>query len=428
MDFMEKITELRASKAQLLAQAEGLVADGKITEASAISDQMENINAQIAGLEKLAKASREAAEPVYDGALYSSSAKDSGKSEDKPFASVGEQLRAIYNFRKNHVEDKRLQRVNNAVLGANEGSGADGGFALQTDFAGMIMESAVQQSPLLNRLDRYTCSSSANAMRWVSADETDVSKSVFGGVQMYWASEGAAVAASKPKFREMKMDLEKMMGFLYCTDEMLEDVAFMTSIASSSFTLAGDRLLTEGVICGDGVGKPLGLTHSKALITVAKEQSQAAGTFLGANAIKMQARAMPRNRDRLVWLMHPDVEEQLPTLAIQSGEAAKFLWNPEGGLGNFDTQRVLNKPVLFEDSCSALGTAGDILLVDPFMYILLTKGTVKQDWSIHVEFLTDQNCFRVVYRCNGAPKVSKPLTIKNSTKTRSPFVALADRK
>ena len=428
MDFMEKITELRASKAQLLTQAEGLVADGKITEASAISDQMEKINAQIAGLEKLAKASREAAEPVYDGALYSSSAKDSGKSEDKPFASVGEQLRAIYNFRKNHVEDKRLQRVNNAVLGANEGSGADGGFALQTDFAGMIMESAVQQSPLLNRLDRYTCSSSANAMRWVSADETDVSKSVFGGVQMYWASEGAAVAASKPQFREMKMDLEKMMGFLYCTDEMLEDVAFMTSFASPSFALAGDRLLTEGVICGDGVGKPLGLTHSKALITVAKEQSQAAGTFLGANAIKMQARAMPQNRDRLVWLMHPDVEEQLPTLAIQSGEAAKFLWNPEGGLGNFDTQRVLNKPVLFEDSCSALGTAGDILLVDPFMYILLTKGTVKQDWSIHVEFLTDQNCFRVVYRCNGAPKVSKPLTIKNSTKTRSPFVALADRK
>lgn len=428
MDFMEKITELRARKAQLVTEAEGLVSNGKLTEAGAIGDQMEDINAQITGLEKLAKASREAAEPAYDGALYTSSGKSDSKSEDTPFASVGEQLRAIYKFRKNHMEDKRLQQVNNAVLGSNEGSGADGGFALQTDFASMIMESAVQQSPLLNRLDRYTCSSSANAMRWVSADETDGSKSVFGGVQMYWASEGAAVAASKPQFREMKMDLEKMMGFLYCTDEMLEDAAFLSSFASSAFALAGDRLLTEGVICGDGVGKPLGLVHSKARVTVDKESGQAAGTFLGANAIKMQARAMPRNRDRLVWLMHPDVEEQLPTLSIQSGEAAKFLWNPEGGLGNFDTQRVLNKPVLFEDSCSALGTAGDILLVDPFMYILLTKGTVKQDWSIHVEFLTDQNCFRVVYRCNGAPKVSKPLTIKNSTKTRSPFVALADRK
>ena len=66
--------------------------------------------------------------------------------------------------------------------------------------------------------------------------------------------------------------------------------------------------------------------------------------------------------------------------------------------------------------------------MDPFQYILLTKGAAKQDWSIHVEFLTDQNCFRMVFRCNGTPKVSKPLTIKNSTKPRSPFVALANRK
>ena len=48
--------------------------------------------------------------------------------------------------------------------------------------------------------------------------------------------------------------------------------------------------------------------------------------------------------------------------------------------------------------------------------------------SSDLEFLTDQSCFRMVFRCNGAPKVSKPLTIKNSAKTRSPFVALADRK
>ena len=337
MDFMEKITELRAKKGQLLTQAQALVDEGKIEEANEFTSQMEAINTSIAGLEALAKASQEGAKPAYDGALHSGKPKDEGKGEDKPFASLGEQLQAVYNFRKNHVEDRRLQKVNNAVLGVNEGSGSDGGFAIQTDFAGMILESAVQQSPLLNRLDRYTCSS-------------------------------------------------------------------------------------------DGVGTPLGLLRAKALVEVAKEASQEAGTFVGANAIKMQARAMPRGRERLVWLMHPDLEEQLPYLSIQSGEAAKFLWNPEGGLGNFDTQRVLNKPVLFEDSCASPGVRGDALLVDPYMYILLTKGTVKQDWSIHVEFLTDQNCFRVVYRCNGAPKVNKPLTIKNSSKTRSPFVALADRK
>jgi hypothetical protein len=88
---------------------------------------------------------------------------------------------------------------------------------------------------------------------------------------------------------------------------------------------------------------------------------------------------------------------------------------------------VLNKPVLFDDSCSALGAAGDVNLIDPFQYILLTKGTARQDWSVHVEFLTDQNCFRMVYRCNGAPKTDSTLTIKNSTKARSPFITLAAR-
>ena len=433
MDYMEKITELRASKAKLNEQAQALVKEGKFEDANQLANQMEGINKQIQTVERLLDESRKHAVPLdgkYDGILHDEGTgkpKDGKKDAVKPFATLGEQLKAVYDLRKGLVADERLEKVNNAA-GVTGTNGPDGGFALQEDFAGAILESAVRQSPLLNRLDRYTCSSAANAMRWLHADETDISTSVFGGIQMYWAAEGATVADSKPRFREMKMDLEKMMGFLYCTDEMLSDSAFMSSFAGPSFALAADRLLTESSISGDGVGKPLGLLRSKALVEVAKEASQEAGTFVGANAIKMQARAMPRGRERLVWLMHPDLEEQLPYLSIQSGEAAKFLWNPEGGLGNFDTQRVLNKPVLFEDSCASPGVRGDALLVDPYMYILLTKGTVKQDWSIHVEFLTDQNCFRVVYRCNGAPKVNKPLTIKNSSKTRSPFVALADRK
>ncbi len=431
MDFMEKITELRARKKALADQSAALVDAGKLEELDAITDQMEGINKNIQALERSLEASRAGAEPLggYDGLLHGG---EEGNPKDKrdgahPFASLGDQLQAIVAVAKSHTADKRLIQVNNAVLGANEGTGADGGFALQEDFAGTIIESAVQHSQLLNRLDRYTCSSPANSMRWVSADETDVSASVFGGVQMYWAAEGATVAASKPQLKEMKMDLEKMMGIAYATDEMLTDAAFMTGFFCTAFSLAAERLLISGVIDGDGEGKPKGFLKSKALITVDAEPGQTAGTFLGANAIKMQARAMPRNRERLVWLMHPDAEELLPYLSIQSGEAAKFLWNPEGGLGNFDTQRVLNKPVLFDDSCSALGAKGDINLIDPFQYILLTKGTARQDWSVHVEFLTDQNCFRMVYRCNGAPKTDSTLTIKNSKKVRSPFITLADR-
>lgn len=433
MDFMEKITELRAKKRTLADQAEALAADGKFDELNTITGQMEEINRNIQTLERSLEVSRAGAEPVdgYDGLLHhgqgAGGALDKQRDGAHPFESLGDQLQAIMNVAKTHTADKRLIQVNNAAKGANESTSSDGGYILQEDFAGVILETAVQRSALLNRLDRYTCSSPANSMRWVSVAETNISSSVFGGVQMYWTSEAATVNASKPQFREMKMDLEKMMGIAYATDEMLTDAPFMTGFFGTAFALAAERLLVSSVISGDGTGKPKGLLTSNALITVDAESGQAAGSFVGANAIKMQARAMPKGRERLVWLMHPDVEEQLPYLSIQSGEAAMFLWNPEGGLGNFDTQRVLNKPVLFEDSCSALGTKGDINLIDPYQYILLTKGTAKQDWSIHVEFLTDQSCFRMVFRCNGAPKTDTPLTIKNSAKTRSPFITLADR-
>ena len=83
--------------------------------------------------------------------------------------------------------------------------------------------------------------------------------------------------------------------------------------------------------------------------------------------------------------------------------------------------------MIFDENCSAVGQQGDINLIDPMQYILMSKGAARQAWSIHVEFLTDQSCFRLVFRCNGAPKVDKPLTIKNSKQARSPFITLAAR-
>ena len=175
------------------------------------------------------------------------------------------------------------------------------------------------------------------------------------------------------------------------------------------------------------MGKPTGWLNGPATIAVAKGTSQAAGTITGANVLAMLSRTLPRNRSRYVWVMHPDLEEQLPTLALTNGDANSFLWTPEGGLGNFDAPRVLGRRVIFDENCAPVGQQGDINLIDPLQYILLSKGSARQDWSIHVQFLTDQSCFRMVFRCNGAPKVASPVKIKNSNKTRSAFITLAAR-
>lgn len=156
MDFMEKITELRANKRALSEQANALVNGGDLAGLDAITAQMEGINKDIQSLERSLEASRAGAEPVggYDGLLHDGKSGGEPKDGARPFQSLGEQLQAIVAVAKSHTADKRLIQVNNAVLGANEGTGADGGFALQEDFAGTIIESAVQHSELLNRLEQ----------------------------------------------------------------------------------------------------------------------------------------------------------------------------------------------------------------------------------------------------------------------------------
>lgn len=418
MDLAKVLNDLRREKADKLAQAEQLLGEGRVAEASALDGELDALCQRIAATENLMRRSQEDAQPLPGG----------GESQDKggearPFRSLGEQLQAVVNAAKTHVVDKRLLQVNNAVQGANEGTGADGGFAVQEDFAGSILETAVSTGDILSRVDSYTVGANSNAARWLMVDETDVSASVFGGVQMYWASEGASVAASRPKFKELKLDLEKMMGFAYATDELLQDAAFMTGFFGSAFTVAANRLLEDAIISGDGSGKPTGILNSGALIAVDAEAGQAAGTVNARNILKMWSRALTSGRRNMVWLMHPDLEDQLPQLMLGD----KLIWMPEGGISGGQYQTILGRPVLFNDNCQAMGTKGDVLLADLKQYMLLKKGTAKQDWSMHVEFLTDRMCFRMVLRCNGTPKVTAPITLKNSVHTRSPFVTLGAR-
>ena len=417
MDFSKVLNDLRRQKAEKLARAQQLLEEGKVDEAAAIDAELDPLCKQIATTENLMHRSQEDAEPLPGGG----EARDEGQGA-RPFASLGEQLQAVVNAAKGRT-DKRLLQVNNAVMGSNEGTGADGGFAIQEDFAGKILETAVVTGDILSRVDSYTVGANSNAARWLMVDETDVSASVFGGVQMYWASEGATVAASRPKFKEMKLDLEKMMGFAYATDELLQDAAFMTGFFGTAFTVATNRLLEDGIIAGDGEGKMTGILKGGGLITVGAEAGQAAGTLNAQNILKMWSRALVSGRKDMVWLMHPDLEDQLPQLMLGD----KLIWMPEGGISGAQYQTILGRPVLFNDNCQAIGTKGDVLLADLKQYMLLKKGSAKQDWSMHVEFLTDQHCFRMVLRCNGTPKVTAPVTLKNSTRTRSPYVTLAAR-
>ncbi len=351
------------------------------------------------------------------------------------FRNLGEQLLAVREAAFGHGRlDERLERLNNEArsLGNNESTGADGGFAVQTDFAGAMMSSAVSTGDILSRVDTYEVSNAANSVKWTDIDESSVATTVFGGIQVYWRAEGGSVVASRPTLMEVKIDLESLMGVAYATDELMQDTTFMSQLYSRGFTTAIQRETEETIIDGSGVGKPKGILQSGALVVVAKESGQAADTVEYKNFAHMWGRLNATARRNAVWIMHPDVEEQLPFLSLPIGTGGVPVYLPPSGafgtpLGSTPLATLFGKPIIPSDHCSALGDQGDVILSDLKEYFLAVKGGVQTASSIHVAFLTAENCYRFIFRVNGRTKKNQPVTIKNSSNKRSAFVTLAAR-
>lgn len=345
----------------------------------------------------------------------------------RPFKNFVEQLKAVKDAASNGIVDERLKRLNaefkNSALGMNESNDSDGGFAVQGDFAGMLMSTAATSGNILPLVDAYEISEASNRVEWNDIDETDVSTTVFGGVQVYWAAEAATVNSSAPKITERELKLEKLLGFAYDTYELNADSSFVNSLYNKAFTTAIQRAMEASIIAGNGVGKPLGFQAGGNFVSVAKETGQAASTILWENIAKMYNRAL--NKTKSIWLMHPDCQEQLDFMAFPVGVGGVPVYLQASSIGSVPALK--GRPIIESDHCAALGTVGDINFVDLSEYLMIYKGGIDMATSMHVQFLTAQNCFRFIFRANGMPKKRSALTIKNSSNTRSSFVSLATR-
>lgn len=419
----------KQTAAQTLMNKEGVTA----AELSAATNEIATIQAKIKTQETLdaGKEFDENGEEVIDktpanGVVYA----DPKDHTEKPlhlFNNFAEQLKAVRNAAINGKVDDRLAKLNaqNAAQGANESNPDEGGYAVQSDFAGMMMETAASAGQILPKVDQYQISGNSNRVTWTDIDESDISSTVYGGVRVYWASEAEAVTATKPKLTERELKLQKLMGIAYATYELESDSNFISQLYSRAFALAIQREMENVIISGNGAGKPLGYQNGGSVISVAKESGQLANTVVWENLVKMYNRALNPANPNYIWLCHPDVSEQFDYLNFPIGTGGVPVYLPAAQQGAVTTLK--GHPVITSDHCAALGDLGDISYADLSQYMMIYKGGVQADTSMHVQFLTAENCFRFIFRANGMPKRNKPLAIKHSTKTRSPFVDLAAR-
>ena len=419
------IADLATKKtaAQALLNKEGVTAE----ELSNAQKEIATIEAKISVQETVDKGKEFDAngEIVVDNKPTNEPLYAEAKSKKGPFNSFGEQLMAVVkSSARGAAIDNRLLAVQNAS-GANETIPSEGGFLVQQDFISEIQKVMFDQSPLLTMCRQVPISGNSNGVKLNGVDETSrATGSRWGGVQGYWASEASTVTASKPKFRKIELQLNKLMALYYATDELLADSSAMESVLSQAFAEELSFLAVDSVIRGSGAGQPLGILNSGALVSQAKESAQAADTIVHENISKMWNRLLAPSRSNAVWLINQECEPQLDAMSMAIGTGGTI--SPLAM--EYMTKGTLKgRPVMPIEQCAALGDAGDIMLIDPTMYLLATKGAPLMASSIHAHFPSNELTFRITSRLARQPVINSPITPYKGANTLSSFVSLAAR-
>ncbi len=315
--------------------------------------------------------------------------------------------------------DNRLIRNAAATAVTQESVGTDGGFAVPPDYRAAIMTRLFDQDSLLSRCDvQQTSSNSYTA----PVDETTPWGT--NGIKAYWESEAATITQTKPKLGEVNLRLHKLAALVPVTEEMLEDSPSIDGYLKSKTPEAMDWSVSYALTWGTGVGQPLGIMNSPALVAQAAEAAQTADTINAQNVVKMLSRLPVRSRANAVWLIHPDAEPQLPLMTL----ANQPVYMPPGGLSDAPFGRLLGRPVIPHQVCATVGDLGDIMLVDFSQYLAVRKaaGVVAQT-SIHLWFDQDLTAFKFTFRLAGQPWWAAAQSPRAGSNTQSPYVTLAAR-
>lgn len=357
------------------------------------------------------------------------------KDPKRGFKSFGEFCRTVKGEGPNlsNPKDERL-RIGAATptTVGNELSGADGGFLVPPDYSKEVFTYAFEGDSLLPMTDSLDIG--GNSMVFPK-DETVPWGT--DGIRAYWQSEATAGTQTKPKLSTTILRLYKLMALVPITDELMADTNALDGYLPRK---TGDSIrwkANESILFGNGAGQPLGAFAGNAVVTVAKETSQATLTLLFQNVAKMIARLPPGSFARAQWLANNDVLPAIMGLTSPATGGAPGVYpvyvppianSAQGGIQVANPYGTLfARPIMVSQHAKSFTAQGDLLLFDPYFVRAITKGAVRTDVSMHLYFDADATAFRTTFRMDSQPKIVNPIAPFNGSSNLSPFVQLGAR-
>lgn len=305
----------------------------------------------------------------------------------------------------------------------NTAVGTQGGYLVPGEFLDRLQTLASEDAVVRPRATIIPMESRSVQVPCLDATSTPTAgdSAFLGGIVARWTEEGGTINETEPLFRQVELTARELSGYSRVSNSLVADSAI--GLEQLLLTLFGRAIAwheDHAFLRGDGVGKPLGILNSGALVSVSRS---AANAFALADASAMLARLLPGwSTATTVWAMHPTVAGKLFQMTA-SGAGSSNIY-----LDNARTKPAMvlfGIPVVVTEKLPALNSAGDVVLADLRHYLIGDRRQVEIAYSEHVAFTSNQGAWRFVARVDGQPWLRAPITLADASSTLSPFITLA---
>jgi HK97 family phage major capsid protein len=341
--------------------------------------------------------------------------KETNMSNKKLWNGLGDFARAVVNTGTRRSVDERLI-VAAAPSSSQESVGSDGGYAAPPEVVSEVADAILGEDTIFGRTDRQTATRNSVVVPVDAAPP-------WAAPQPQWEGEGHPLATMKLALNSDTLKLNKLSVLVPVTNELYEDALGLGAYLRRAIPERFDFKLTDMLLSGTGVGQILGVLNAGAKITQTKEAGQAAGTVAYANLTRMVNRLYAPARKTAVWLIHPDVEMAIQNLTTPGGEPV-IVYPPDAPF-----PYIFGRPAFVTEAAKAIGTEGDIVLMDPRSYFSATRHAegVTSALSMHLWFDYDAAALRFTMRVGGQPWLAAPFQRRNGGTTVSTIVTLENR-
>lgn len=334
---------------------------------------------------------------------------------------------------KAKVGHKWDDRLNTSIQNAGNTDVPDqGSFLVESQSGKKIADKVFDSGEIISRCAVDNVGKNFNGITYPYVVENDRSSAStrHGGVIPYWIDqEGAFTETDVPTIGRYEIKLVKGGVLMYLNDELMQDTTAMVSVINRKVPDALEWMIEDAIINGTGSGELLGIVTSNSFVAVAKETGQPAASYVYQNALRQRMQMWSKSLPKSVWLYNQDLDLELGQMGLAIGAGGSAVYVPPGGASAAPYANLMGRPLIPSEHTSAVGTVGDIMLVDLSKYQIIRKGGLNRAVSVHVLFTTDRVALRFKLRIGGSvmPEWKTPVTPANSSNTRSPFTRLATR-